>query len=234
MAARGLGPVGEGVHVVQAHEPTQMAGKLLARAVARAERRASAPRLAIPGGSALACVGWARVSLGERWTRVRLTWVDERCVAPGAAESNRGAAYRAGALDAGHPPAEELPLFLEGETGAVAVARVEAALGERFEGALDVVLLGMGEDGHVASLFPGRPWPDAGRVAHVTSSPKPPRERITLTLPFLASAAEIILLAPGKSKRSARDRLLAADPLLPATRLRSLTLVTDSSLGAPE
>ena len=226
--------MGEGVQLVQADEPIQMAAHLLAKAVARAGRRQPAPRVAIPGGSAAACVASARSILGELWTRVRLTWVDERCVAPAAAESNRGEAYRSGALDAAHPPAYELPLFLEGETGASAVARVEAALADRFEGGLDVVLLGMGEDGHVASLFAGRPWTDTQRAAQVTSSPKPPSDRITLTLPFLATAAETILLAPGESKRMARQRLLAADPLLPATRLRPLTLVTDRSSGAPE
>ena len=187
------------------------------------------PRLAIPGGSAVAALGPTRTKLGQAWAQVRLTWVDERCVPLADAESNRGSAYRAGALDADTPPALELPLFRDGETGAQAVARVESALDRGFDGALDVLLLGMGEDGHVASLFPGHRQGGA-RVAHITASPKPPPERITLTRSFLQTAGETVLLAAGESKRAALSRLLRGDPL-PAHGLAGLTVVTDLAVG---
>jgi 6-phosphogluconolactonase len=226
--------VDERPRVVHADDPVRAAGELLAAAVARAAEQGAAPRLAIPGGSALAAVGPARAVLGEKWSRVRLTWVDERCVDSADLASNRGEAYRTGALLTEHAPADELPLFLNGEAPADAVARVEAALEARFDGGLDVLLLGLGEDGHVASLFPGRAPPEGRRVAHVTASPKPPPERITLTLPLLRAAREAILLASGESKRAAVARLVSGDPSLAATRLRNLTLVTELELDDPK
>lgn len=217
----------EAMRVVRSDDPAIAASELLVEAISRVP---DAPRLAIPGGSAVAALGPTREKLGRAWAHVRLTWVDERCVPLADAESNRGSAYRAGALDAGAPPALELPLFLDGETGAEAVARVESALDRGFGGALDVLLLGMGEDGHVASLFPGRATAGA-RVAHVTASPKPPPERITLTRSFLGTAGETILLAAGESKRAALSRLLRGDATLPAQGLAGLAVVTDLVVG---
>ncbi len=214
-------------------DPAAAAGALLAECLQRVDRERGAPRLAIPGGSALAALAAARDrldDLGTCWEHVRLTWVDERCVPEASAESNRGAAAREGLLD-DPAPADVLPLFLDGEDGGRAVARVEAELAARFEAGLDVLLLGMGEDGHVASLFPGAPPPAAARVAHVTASPKPPPERITLTRPVLATARHAVLLATGLSKRSALERLRAGDPSLPAHGLPGLTVVTELDLG---
>jgi 6-phosphogluconolactonase len=220
--------VAESVTVLRSPDPSEAAAERLVGAMARAP---GAPRLAIPGGSAVAALGPARELLGGDWARVRLTWVDERCVPRNDRESNRGAAYREGLLDEATPPACELPLFLAGESGEAAVARVEAGLDGDFDGALDVLLLGMGEDGHVASLFPGSEV-SGGRVAFVPACPKPPPERITLTRAFLATARETVLLAAGEAKRGAIERLLAGDPALPAVGLPGLTLVTDLELEA--
>ncbi len=208
-------------------DPVTAAGALLAECLGEADRARGHARLAIPGGSALAALVVARQRLDPgSWCRLRLTWVDERCVPEASAESNRGAAARAGLL--GDPaPADVLPLFLDGEDGARAVARTEAAFADRFGGALDVVLLGLGEDGHVASLFPGVPMPAGARVAHVTASPKPPPERITFTRSVLAGAGRTVLLAMGEGKRSALQRLAAGDAVLPASGLPGLTVVTD-------
>lgn len=217
----------EALRVVRADTPLRVAGALVAEAVKAAGR---APRLAIPGGSALAALGPARAELGGAWSRVRLTWVDERCVPYADPASNRGAAYRRGWLEAARPSAEELPLFCDGEDPAQAVARVEVALDKRFEGGLDVLLLGLGEDGHIASLFPGR-IAGRGRVAYVPASPKPPPQRITLTRPVLATARCAVCLAAGEAKRDAAQRLARGDPELPAHGLPGLVLVTDLDLG---
>jgi 6-phosphogluconolactonase len=221
----------EAPRLVCTGDPIETAGALLADAVEAVDRARGAARLAIPGGSALAALGAARRQLGDAWGRVLLTWVDERCVPLAHEDSNRGAAYRASLLGTGHAPAGELPLFLDGERGEDAVSRVESSLTEIFDGALDVLLLGMGEDGHVASLFPGWPAPPGACVAFVTSSPKPPAQRVTLTRSMLATSRCAILVAAGEAKRAALERLLAGDPTLPAQGIPGLTVVTDLDLG---
>jgi 6-phosphogluconolactonase len=184
------------------------------------------PRLAVSGGSAAGALGLVRARMGPRWKRVRLTWVDERRVPFGDPESNRGQAYRLGYLEPGDPPAVELPLYLDGETAAEAWERVDGALSRDFGGDLDVLLLGLGEDGHSAALFPGRPWGTA-RVLLVDASPKPPSARITLSLAILTSAPVSVLAALGAGKAAALNRLLRGDPALPAAALSGLTVVTD-------
>jgi 6-phosphogluconolactonase len=153
--------------------------------------------------------------------------VDERCVPFDDPASNRGAAYRSGCLDTNEPPMHELALFEAGETPAEACLRVGVALEAHFSFGLGVVLLGMGEDGHVASLFPGHETPPGALVAHVPDSPKPPPLRITLTRRALETARTTIVLAMGEGKRNALTRLLAGDAVLPAHGLPGLTIVTD-------
>jgi 6-phosphogluconolactonase len=175
-----------------------------------------------------------RTTLGADWELTWLTWVDERCVDEADDDSNRGAAYRQGGLDAGTPPGLELPLWLDGETPPEAIARVEGSLRDDFGGALDVALLGMGPDGHIASLFPGHPVllgaKDAA-IAYVEDSPKPPPRRMTLTLPFLKKTSHSILVAMGESKRDALTRLVAGDSALPASALSHLTILTNINLS---
>lgn len=206
--------------------PLGAAAELLAAALEGLPR----PRLAVSGGSAAAVLGLARRALGPRWRQVRLTWVDERRVPFLDPDSNRGEAYRLGYLEEADPPALELPLFLDGETGPEACRRVTTGLDLAFGGGLDVLLLGLGEDGHSASLFPGRLWPGAA-VHTVEDSPKPPAGRITLGLRLLATAPAAVLLALGDAKAPALRRLLKGDPALPASALPHLTVVTDLELG---
>jgi 6-phosphogluconolactonase len=193
----------------------------------------SAPRLAIAGGSALAAVGLVRQGLLHRlWRQLRLTWVDERCVSQSDSESNRGRAYRARHLEHSDPPGEELPLFLDDEDPEAACTRVGKALHARFDDRLDVLLLGLGADGHVASLFPGHAALVATRpVVVVRDSPKPPACRISLTLPILATAQVAVMLAPGKGKAGVLERLARGDGSLPASALKNLEVFTDLQVG---
>lgn len=209
-----------------ATDPTAAAAEELARALANELARRELVRLAVPGGSALEALAAARARLGRDWSRVSLTWVDERCVPVDDPASNRGAAMRLGLLE-DPAPAHVVPLFEDGESPAAAVARASGALRTVLGDALDVLLLGMGEDGHIASLFPSRRHPGGGSVAWVADSPKPPADRITLTRAVLGTARHTTLLATGEAKRPALVRLLAGDRCMPAQGLPGLVIVTD-------
>lgn len=197
----------------------------------QAHARQGFSRLGIAGGSALKAVERMKTLVSPTtWSALRLTWVDERVVPVASADSNRGAVERSGVLST--PPGLVLPMVLDGEDGVAACARFGSEFERRFDGALDVALLGMGEDGHVASLFPGHALLDAvGVVAHLEDSPKPPPSRVTLTLNVLRhSMTKRVLLATGVGKRAALLGLRANDVSLPVSRLGALTVVTDQPL----
>src|SRR5437868_2823455 len=88
----------------------------------------------------------------------------------------------------------------------------------------DVIHLGLGEDGHTASLFPGSPALKEGRalIAQVHDAPKPPPDRLTLTLPVLNAARAVLFMVQGTSKRQALARVLRRDPALPASQVQPL------------
>lgn len=189
------------------------------------------PRLAVPGGSAAAAVGPIREALGARWERLLLTYTDERCVPMDSSDSIRGELYRQGALLESHAPSYELPLYLDGERPHVAAMRASLPFRRRFEEGLDVVLLGLGPDGHVASLFPGHPDPGAGTfIAHVEDSPKPPALRVTLTRHALLRSSRCVVLAFGASKRAALSAAIRGEAGLPTNGLPGLVFVTDQEL----
>jgi 6-phosphogluconolactonase len=176
------GPLSFAPRLETSASPTELASARLSEALRAVLGERDLVRLAIPGGSALPAAAHTRATLGVDWNRVALTWVDERCVPVDHAESNRGAARKLGLLDRelGFPeraaPRRVLPLFESGETPSAAVERVTRRLTRDFDGVLDVLLLGMGEDGHVASRFPDRREPDSGSVA---TSPIAPSRRPT-------------------------------------------------------
>jgi 6-phosphogluconolactonase len=104
---------------------------------------------------------------------------------------------------------------------------------------LDLVVLGIGPDGHVASLFPGAATLDAGEHAlclGVHDSPKPPPERITLTLPLLRAARRCLLLATGAAKQAAVTAALGEPTReVPASLLRRerLSMILDDAASPP-
>lgn len=229
MAAKVAGRVAE---LKVTTRPLEVAAELIAAALTRAGPGA---RLGIPGGSALGALRLVRESLpAALWASLRLTWVDERLVPMSDAASNRGDAFRGGALSKEQPVGSMLPLVLDGESAATAVDRASAAFARDFGGALDVAVLGLGEDGHVASLFPGHAVLSyEGLVTSLSDSPKPPGGRVTLTLPVLARPGVVrIIVAMGAGKRDALGRLLAGDPASPAARLGPVTVVTDQQLDS--
>jgi 6-phosphogluconolactonase len=111
----------------------------------------------------------------------------------------------------------KLPEVAEDAAWLYGIELRESVAGLQF----DIVLLGMGPDGHTASLFPGHPAlkvREAPCVA-IRDAPKPPPERVTLTLPVLRRARRTLLLATGASKRDALARVLAGDASLPVALL---------------
>ena len=133
------------------------------------------------------------------WGRVTILFGDERCVPANHADSNYRMAREA-LLDRVAPATvHRMPAELGPDEGAELYSPVVASLAP-----LDFVVLGVGEDGHTASLFPGHPGLDAkGWALGIHDSPKPPPERVTLTLPVLRAARRVLILATGAGKADA-------------------------------
>lgn len=167
--------------------------------VAMDERRRFA--LAIPGGSIAAAFLPVLARAPLAWDSTALFWVDERFVPTDHEESNAGAARRLLAGSSAAEKAHWYPIEISRSLEATAHAyarRLVRAVGT--PPVLDVALLGVGEDGHVASLFPGRQPADREWVAIERAAPKPPPERITLTYATLAAADVVCLAAFGAHK----------------------------------
>jgi 6-phosphogluconolactonase len=161
----------------------------------------------------------------SRWEGVELWFGDERCVGPDDPESN----YHMAAQTLLDHATGALVHRIEGERGAEAAADAyDALLRERVAAGvggvptLDVALLGIGEDGHIASLFPGNPGLRlrARAAIAVHDAPKPPPDRVSMTLDVLAGARGCLLLASGAGKAEPLRRMLAGpDEAVPASLL---------------
>jgi 6-phosphogluconolactonase len=207
-----------------AEEAAQRAAEVLAAAIDSARTIHGVAHVALSGGSAVKAYDVLGPMLPD-WRDVHLWYGDERVVALDDEDSNhRQATEHLVAPDAiWHPIRPEL-----GAEGAA-----EAYAEELGDTVLDVAFNGMGPDGHTASLFPGFPQLDAGGVCvAVHDSPKPPPDRITLTLPKLNEARRIVLLATGSSKSPMLARVLAGpDPAVPASLLERehLEVIADAA-----
>ncbi len=146
------------------------------------------------------------------WAAVHVFWGDERCVPADDPRSNAGAARRA-LLDRVPAPKHQIhAIDCAGDPAAGAV-QYETLLRDFFAGGpprFDLVLLGLGEDGHTASLFPGAAA--LREQAHWTAAvaaPTPGPDRVTLTAPALNEAAAIVFLVSGEAKAEVLRRVLA-------------------------
>ncbi len=179
--------------------------------------------LAIPGGRSPGPVLTALARICEPFLceRLHLLWLDERAVPIGHADRNDAptlAAWQAGgALPAHvHPmPAEDADLDAAAERYAAILRQVVSG------GVLDACLIGIGEDGHLASLFPHHPGlAELGEVFVVRDSPKPPAQRLTMGLPVIVAARHRLVLALGAAKGVVARRARAgADRGLPVSLL---------------
>jgi 6-phosphogluconolactonase len=196
---------------------------------------------ALTGGStALIFLGALRHARVD-WTNVTFLWADERAVPFDNPESNFGVARRV-LLD---PIVEErgtraprtLPMPGGHQDLAAAAAEYDSLLAHELRGAsLDLAILGVGEDGHVCSLFPGHQAlrEDRTRVVAVENAPKPPPRRLSLTLPFLLESRQLWIVALGPRKRhrlqAAISRTSHDTPIDLVLRRSNVTVFTDQSV----
>ena len=155
-------------------------------------------------------------ALGRRdvdWSRVTATLVDDRWLPTDSPDSN--AATLRATLLAAAPAIRFIPLY----TGAETPEEGEAACAEALrvlDGPFDLMVTGMGEDGHVASLFPDAPalasaW-EGTAPCRAMRSPTAPHPRMTLTLPRLLDSRRIVVLITGGAKRAVLEQARAAGP----------------------
>ncbi len=242
--------------LVDAEAVARRAAPQIARELRSARRARGVAHLALSGGTTPArTYELLAGELGD-WDGIEVWFADERCVGPEDEQSNyrlaRDTLLRVAGVPAervhrmeGELGPEEgaarytrllrrrIPPALEGPAGARAVGDTGAVP------ALDVIVLGIGPDGHIASLFPGAPALDADPQAvclPVHDSPKPPPERITLSLPVLRSARACVLLATGASKADAVGAMLGEPSRhVPASLLRRgrLSAILDDAAAPP-
>ncbi len=181
----------------------------LGRLVTAAHSEGREPHVVLTGGTiALAAYELVQSDAAD-WARVHWWWGDERFVPAGHADRNDQQA-RDAFLDRLSVPADHvhaMPAHGCSESMAEAADGYAATLPTD---PFDLVLLGMGPDGHVASLFPGfaQLTEMDRRCVEVFGSPKPPSERITLTFPALNHAAEVWFLVSGDGKADAVARAI--------------------------
>lgn len=178
--------------------------------------------VALPGGSVASAFFPMLAGLPIDWTRIEIFWIDERAVPPDHPDSNFGLASKLLLVPARVPAPRvhrmhgELPDL--DQAARRATDELKAIAGDPPH--LDLALVGVGDDGHVASIFPSRPGDHAGSfvdarstkaeppVIAVYDSPKPPARRLTMALSVLANASLIVIAAFGESKAGVMRRAL--------------------------
>lgn len=215
------------VHPDAATLATSVAGELIARLEA-AQASGHVPHIVVTGGTIADAIHRevARISPGSGvdWSRVVVWFGDERFVAPDSPERNGGQA-RAAFLDAvGNPEVHEMPSTADAADVHAGASAYASTLREHGAGQFDILMLGIGPDAHVASLFPGHEALDADSpTVGVLGSPKPPPERISLTFETLNRAESVWFLASGESKAQAVAAALATDGSVAETPARGVT-----------
>jgi len=207
---------------IEVHEDAvAAAARVAALASERASRASSTFALALSKAPRALLSGLAD---GLPWERVVVFQVDERVAPAGTPERNLTAL-----LDA-LPPERVRPMPVQERD----LERAASRYGADLPPALDLVHLGLGEDGHTASLVPDDPVLEVDDRPVAVTGPYQDRRRMTLTYPALAAAREIVWLVTGASKRAALARLLERDPAIPAARVaaRRQLVVADADAAA--
>ena len=202
--------------------------------------------LALSGGSTPKEV-FNHISTGEQddvnWDKVRLFWVDERCVPPGDADSNFNMT-RNNLLVNIHIPAENIYRIHGENDPEIEAKRYSRILKENVEPVngwpkFDIILLGLGEDGHTASVFPGNESLfHSTKYCEAVTHPQTGQRRITMTGPLINNAEEVIFIVTGSTKAEIVKRVLEDDHEadFPASRVKPVNgnliwLLDDGAAG---
>ena len=208
------------VHEDAAALSTAVAGELVSR-IADLQAAGDVPHVVLTGGTIAHTIHQEIARLapesGVDWGAVDLWFGDERFVAPDSPDRNVSQVREAFIDPVGVPAhrVHEMASTADAADVEEGARAYEAELEQHGPEVFDIVMLGLGPDGHVASLFPGFTQLDvADRAAvGVTGSPKPPPERISLTFPRLNRAASVWFLVSGDGKAEAVARALGGSDL---------------------
>lgn len=197
-----------------------LAAELMGRAIVEAVDGRGVARVALSGGTGPRGTYRRLAELALPWDRVEWFWVDERAVPPSSERSNFGAANEDLGLDR-MPVSSGKVHRMSGEAPDLAAAAaayeraIRASFGVASAAAFDVMTMGVGDDGHTASLFPGM-----GSVAVadrlVLAVPAQPEKgleaRLTLTAPVICEARQVLVIAKGANKRDVIVKARSAGP----------------------
>jgi len=207
------------------------AAEFISETMRNALSRSGACRLGLAGGMTPAAI-YEKLALGAEaisWEQVQITFGDERCVGPDHADSNYRMA-RERFLAKVNLPAENVHRIRGELVPEVAAREYETILrsmaAQRREERYvhDLLLLGLGPDGHTASLFPGSPaLQEMEHDVIATIGTKPPPHRVTMTLPLINAAGHICFLVNDPAKQPVIDEILRGNPALPATHVQPVS-----------
>jgi 6-phosphogluconolactonase len=195
-----------------------VAGEAVRRVLEAAQRAIAAKgafRVVLAGGSTPEKAYRELAEANADWARWHIYLGDERCLPPDDPERNSVMIARAWLDHVPVPPRRVH--WIAAESGPVTAADAYQDVVERAL-PFDLVLLGMGEDGHTASLFPGHEHDPRRRVVAVHGAPKPPPERVSLNYSVLVNSAAVLVMVTGRGKHPAFERWRNGDDL-PVARL---------------
>jgi len=208
-----LSPLGEGITSHIYNDMQEVAEAAVSEILKMADdsiAQRGAFHLVLAGGTTPRRAYQLLVNADTDWSRWHIYYGDERCLPVDDPERNSLMVQRAW-LDHVTIPQEQIHP-MPAELGAEAGASLYTAIIEPVF-PFDTVLLGMGEDGHTASLFPGHQHDESELVHAVHQAPKPPSERISLSRSSLTATRQLLLLVTGSSKQVALVKWAAGEPL---------------------
>ena len=197
-------------------EVKNAARSMIAQAAATAIQTKGAFHLVLAGGTTPRAVYQTLRDLDTHWASWHIYYGDERVLPADHPDRNRKMAQDAWLAHVPIPVRQihAMPTEQGLEAASQAYTLLLAGVGE-----FDLVLLGLGEDGHTASLFPAHDWgvmPDAPDVLVIRDAPKPPPERLSLSAQRLSKAHQIMFLVSGAGKQEAVARWRRGEPIAAA------------------